>query len=47
MQIKLTKNIKIIIGFNYFMNWYYDCPHGRCHIPYKVFLLPVYIIKHY
>jgi len=43
---KKNKNYKIIFGFDKFIKYYYETPHGRCKAD-KVFLLPIYIIRFY
>lgn len=43
---KKNKNYRIIIGFDKFIKYYYDTPHGRCKAD-KIFLLPIYIIRFY
>ena len=43
---KKNKTYKIIVGFNKFIKYYYETPHGRCSA-YKVFLLPIYVINFY
>jgi hypothetical protein len=43
---KKNKTYKIIVGFNKFVKYYYETPHGKCKVS-KIFLLPIYIINFY
>lgn len=43
---KKNKTYKVIVGFDKFIKYYYETPHGRCKAD-KIFLLPIYIIRFY